>query len=128
MLRLALLLISFCFALYLLPFSRNKNVPPPGPKGLFFLGNAKQLARGKPWMWWTELSKRYGKHGHFPFSYAIFLMRFARLLRLIGDITRLTVPGQEIIVLHTLEAAQDLLVKRSSIYSDRPRMVMIGDM
>jgi hypothetical protein len=45
-----------------------------------------------------------------------------------GDIVRLKLPGNEMIVLKTLESVQDLFVKRSTIYSDRPRQVMTGEM
>ncbi len=41
----------------------------------------------------------------------------------VGDIVYVHVFGQPIILLNTLEMATDLLVKRSSIYSDRARMV-----
>jgi len=77
MLGLAILvaLISFCFALYLRPASRNKNVPP-GPKGQFLLGNTKQLPREKPWIWWTELSKQYGNHFP-PTSCRLFFVAFS---------------------------------------------------
>jgi hypothetical protein len=36
--------------------------------------------------------------------------------------------GRSIVVLNSVEAAVDLLEKRSSIYSDRPRFVMWVDM
>ncbi|KAH7320333.1 cytochrome P450 [Rhizoctonia solani] len=42
-----------------------------------------------------------------------------------SDIISITIPGQVIIVLNSQEAAEELLSKRSSIYSDRPKIPMI---
>lgn len=39
-----------------------------------------------------------------------------------------TLPGGPMIVLNTLKATKDLLDKRGSIYSDRPRMVLHMEM
>ncbi|KAG9100282.1 hypothetical protein FS749_015775 [Ceratobasidium sp. UAMH 11750] len=44
-----------------------------------------------------------------------------------SDIISFTVLGQVIIVLNSAEAAEDLLVKRSAIYSDRPELPMLND-
>ena len=41
-----------------------------------------------------------------------------------GDVNYVTVVGKPIIVLNSYQAARDLLEKRSSMYSGRPRMVM----
>jgi len=35
---------------------------------------------------------------------------------------------QHIVILSTLEAARDLLEKRGSIYSDRPRFVLLSEL
>ncbi|CAE6427681.1 unnamed protein product [Rhizoctonia solani] len=45
-------------------------------------------------------------------------------LELGSDIISITLPGQVIIVLNSQEAVDELLVKRSSIYSDRPYIPM----
>ncbi|KAG8758650.1 hypothetical protein FRC11_003301, partial [Ceratobasidium sp. 423] len=47
-------------------------------------------------------------------------------LELESDIISITIPGKVIIVLNSLEAADGLLAKRASIYSDRPYMPMIA--
>ena len=36
--------------------------------------------------------------------------------------------GQSMVILHSLQAARDLLDKRSSIYSDRPRFVLLSEL
>ncbi|KAL9710527.1 hypothetical protein Ac2012v2_006061 [Leucoagaricus gongylophorus] len=45
-----------------------------------------------------------------------------------GDVVRLTMFGQNMVVLNSLDAARDLLDKRSVIYSDRPRFVLFSDL
>ncbi|KAG8708698.1 hypothetical protein FRC11_006243 [Ceratobasidium sp. 423] len=47
-------------------------------------------------------------------------------LKLGSDIISVSLPGQVIIVLNSQEAVDELLVKRSSIYSDRPYIPMIS--
>ena len=46
----------------------------------------------------------------------------------IGDIVHVETFGNHVIYLNTIEAANELLDKRSTIYSSRPRMVMIPDL
>jgi hypothetical protein len=48
--------------------------------------------------------------------------------RLTGDVVSLSILGRSVIILNSAQAALDLLDKRSSIYSDRPHMVMAGDL
>ena len=38
------------------------------------------------------------------------------------------VAGKPTIILHTYKAATDLLDKRGHIYSDRPRLIMTGEL
>jgi hypothetical protein len=46
----------------------------------------------------------------------------------VGDVCSVSVGGQTIVVLNSAEAADDLMVKRSAIYSDRPTLVFGGEM
>ncbi len=48
--------------------------------------------------------------------------------RCTGDILHVQVLGQHIVVLNSLQSVRDLLEKRSSIYSDRPRFVLLSEM
>ncbi|THH10179.1 hypothetical protein EW146_g8452 [Bondarzewia mesenterica] len=75
---------------------------PPGPKGLPLIGNALQLG-SKQWLSFTEWKKTY------------------------GDVVYLSALGQPIVVLNSQKAAADLLDRRASIYSDRPRNIVAGD-
>ena len=45
-----------------------------------------------------------------------------------GDVIYLKIFGQSVVILHSLQAARDLLDKRSSIYSDRPRFVLLSEL
>ena len=45
-----------------------------------------------------------------------------------GDVVHLEIFGKHMIILNTFEAAQDLMEKRSAIYSDRPRFVMLAEL
>lgn len=45
-----------------------------------------------------------------------------------GDIVHVSLLGQPIVILGSLSHAKALLDKRSTIYSDRPRLVMGGDL
>ena len=44
-----------------------------------------------------------------------------------GDIVHLCIAGTHIVVLNTFDAVNDLLERRSTTYSDRPRMVMLKE-
>lgn len=74
---------------------------PPGPKPIPFVGNLHQLAHSRQWLQFYEWSKKYG-----PVMY-------------------LNMAGQPFVVLSSDKAAQDLLSRRGSQYSDRPRRVMV---
>ncbi|KAK0480333.1 cytochrome P450 [Armillaria novae-zelandiae] len=86
---------------YYLAASKSKALPP-GPRGLPILGNALQI-------WSSGL----------PFEQV-----FMKWSQSYGDVMLVTVPRRSIIVLNTCKAAEDLLDKRGSIYSDRPPMIM----
>ncbi|KAH9946329.1 cytochrome P450 [Epithele typhae] len=105
----ALVLIS-CLgcALWLRSRARRPNLPhPPGPPGLPLLGNLLDVPSPSafPWETYRGWSDKYG-----------------------SDIVRLTALGMNIVVTNTLEVTNELLDKRSSTYSDRPRMVMLGEL
>ncbi|KAG9022988.1 hypothetical protein FRB95_013875 [Tulasnella sp. JGI-2019a] len=57
-----------------------------------------------------------------PFAY--HWLTFSEWGRKYGPLTYLNIAGQSILVVNTQEVAIDLLEKRASIYSDRPRIVM----
>ncbi|KAH9483726.1 Cytochrome P450 monooxygenase COX2 [Psilocybe cubensis] len=74
---------------------------PPGPKGLPILGSALEMPREQPWLVYDQWFKVY------------------------GDMVYFEVLGQPFLVLGSLRRTTDLFDRRSSIYSDRPRMPML---
>lgn len=77
---------------------------PPGPQGLPIIGNALQMPRRLPWLEFHRMSSEYG-----PVMY-------------------MNLAGQSAIILSTYQAAHELLSARSALYSDRPRVVMAGEL
>ncbi|KAJ6487322.1 cytochrome P450 [Mycena vulgaris] len=73
-----------------------RNTLPPGPPRDPIIGNLRQMPSAKAPLVFHEWAKTY------------------------GDVMYLQIPGQSIIVLDSLHAAEDLLDNRSAIYSDRP--------
>ncbi|KAI9061908.1 cytochrome P450 [Trametes sanguinea] len=83
---------------------RRRQTLPPGPTGLPFFGSALQLP-------------------------ATFQERtFARWGLLYGDVVYVKFFNRPTLILNSIEAARDLLDKRSAKYSDRPRMVLFTEM
>ncbi|PPR07643.1 hypothetical protein CVT24_006545 [Panaeolus cyanescens] len=81
--------------------SRGSNYPP-GPKPRFISGNTHDVPQEKPWIGFANWTKKYGS----GFIY-------------------FTVFGTKFLVLNDHNVAFDLLDKRSTIYSDRPRSIML---
>ncbi|KAK7996650.1 hypothetical protein PG989_004690 [Apiospora arundinis] len=77
---------------------------PPGPKPLPLIGNLHQVPKSLQWLHFYHWSREY------------------------GPVMHLSMAGQPLILLSTNQAAQDLLSRRSAQYSDRPRMVMSGEL
>ncbi|PWY89157.1 cytochrome P450 [Aspergillus heteromorphus CBS 117.55] len=102
---LAGLSILWLLKLVLLPRQRSAAPLPPGPKGKPIIGNLADLSPpgAQEWKHWLGFKKLY------------------------GPISSLTILGQTIIVLNDKRSAFDLLDKRSTIYSSRPRMTFAGE-
>ncbi|PPQ92712.1 hypothetical protein CVT25_014019 [Psilocybe cyanescens] len=78
---------------------------PPGPKGYPLFGNVWDIPHDHSWLTYAKWAKKYN-----------------------SDVIHLNVFGAETIVLNSLKAATELLDKRSSNYSDRPRMIMANEL
>ncbi|KAJ8695766.1 hypothetical protein PTI98_005695 [Pleurotus ostreatus] len=102
------LAVLACAALYSQRHTRSGqlNLPlPPGPKKLPIIGNLLDAPSEFQWIQYHEWSKQYN-----------------------SDIIHLNVAGSSIVVIDTAEAANDLFDKRSSIYSSRPRFIMLNEL
>ncbi|KAK7443503.1 hypothetical protein VKT23_015676 [Stygiomarasmius scandens] len=90
-------------ALVVVWIARNaRRLPlPPGPRGLPIIGNVLDLQTTGSYLQFTEWKKKY------------------------GPIFSLNLLGQSVIVLNNHKVAGDLLDRRSTIYSDRPRFIVV---
>ncbi|KAI0767229.1 CyP450 monooxygenase [Fomes fomentarius] len=96
------LLVIGCVVLCIRIWARKRRLArlPPGPTPFPLVGNVLDIPRTISAREYRRLSEKY------------------------GDIAYLKVLGQSMVVLDTFEAASELLDRRSSNYSDRPRLVM----
>ncbi|KAF8189525.1 cytochrome P450 [Mycena galopus ATCC 62051] len=96
--------VGLGLVLYSLYSRRNQsNLPlPPGPKKSFLVGNVFDIPPTHPWETYMAWSREYNT-----------------------DILHLDLAGTSVVVLCSLKAAEDLLEKRSALYSDRPRLPML---
>lgn len=99
---LSLAFLGTLFILYLLS-RRSQPRLPPGPRPLPILGNLHQAPRKNSWL---EFKKWHEEH---------------------GPIVSFKLGQQVFVLLGTHKAAHDLLDKRSSIYSSRPRSIVAGE-
>ncbi|KAJ7059769.1 cytochrome P450 [Mycena amicta] len=103
----ALLAIALLVLLLRRVFFKNKRqLPlPPGPPKRLVFGNLFDFPPTKQWETFRHWSRKYK-----------------------SDILHLSVAEKSIIILSSARAINDLLEKKSSIYSDRPRMPMINEL
>ncbi|KAJ3555333.1 hypothetical protein NM688_g2635 [Phlebia brevispora] len=95
----AIFLVVFVVSWYA---EKRRRLPlPPGPKPLPFFGNLFDVPRSRPYLEYVKWAYRYD-----------------------SDVLFIQLPSQPAVILNTVEAARDLLDKRSSIYSDKPQTVM----
>ncbi|TFK64017.1 cytochrome P450 [Pluteus cervinus] len=99
---LAIAILSAFFITVIRLRSNSQHAMPPGPKGLPFIGNILQIPP-------------------FPF------LQFTEWKAKFGPILSLNLAGQPAIVISSLKVANDLLERRSGIYSDRPRFIVAGE-
>ncbi|KAF8342440.1 cytochrome P450 [Amanita rubescens] len=95
----SLLCLLFGLVVIFVLVSRKKSrLPyPPGPPPKPFIGNALDIPTDMPWVKYLEWSKRLN-----------------------SDIIHMTALGKHIVVLNKLEDINELMEKRSAIYSNRP--------
>ncbi|KAI0311565.1 cytochrome P450 [Amylostereum chailletii] len=81
--------------------SRRLHSTPPGPKPIPLMGNIFDMPTKCEWL------------------------TFSRWGDIYGDLVLVTIFGRRMIILNTAEVANELLEKRSSIYSDRPSFPLV---
>ncbi|KAF8218550.1 cytochrome P450 [Tricholoma matsutake] len=102
--------LSFALALYFyLKRHSDESIDrlplPPGPKKLPLIGNLLDMPKSLEWVTYHKWCKEFD-----------------------SEIIHLNVAGTSLVVLDTSEATTELLERRSSIYSDRPRMPMAKEL
>ncbi|KAJ8507987.1 hypothetical protein ONZ45_g9710 [Pleurotus djamor] len=100
-----LLLAFFSTLIFVSKSFTRKGTLPPGPPRLPVLGNLLQLTESESiWRPMTTWGQKY------------------------GPIISLSALGQPLMVLNSHKVASDLLDRRSSIYSDRPGNIVVGEL
>ncbi|KAJ7113937.1 cytochrome P450 [Mycena epipterygia] len=85
--------------------TRSRLPLPPGPKKLPLVGNLFDIPAERQWETYHQWSKE-----------------------LDSDIIHVDAAGTSIIVLSSMAAIRELFERRSSLYSDRPRMLMLNEL
>jgi len=98
--------------------SRNVAHKLPGPRPWPVVGNLFDMPRQTEWETFSNWAKTYGTP-----VLVTFLPEM--LTDHTGDVVYVNIVGRPMIILNTMEAANDLLVGRSSIYSDRPYFPLV---
>jgi hypothetical protein len=97
---------------------RRKGLPyPPRPPSWPIIGNFFDMPKDEPWIAYTDMSKKYGRHNILGTTGSPQLNR-----AFLGDIVYLRALSKAIVVLSSFSAIKDLLEKRGEYYSDRPSM------
>uniref|UniRef100_A0A0W0EY02 Putative cytochrome P450 n=1 Tax=Moniliophthora roreri TaxID=221103 RepID=A0A0W0EY02_MONRR len=91
-------------------FYKRRNASYPGPPGLPLIGNLLDLRSTQPLL--KHPGKAFHDWGRYYGSPAVSLR----------------IPGASLLVFNQNKDVQELLVKRSNIYTDRPRAVMLNEM
>ncbi|EKM55856.1 uncharacterized protein PHACADRAFT_256765 [Phanerochaete carnosa HHB-10118-sp] len=84
---------------------RRRHLLPPGPSGLPIIGNVWDIPKSFEWLAYDKWNRESD-----------------------SDIIHLRIFGASIIVINSAKAANELLNKRSTLYSDREDMVMLLDL
>lgn len=109
--------------LYFTRRNGSKLPKPPGPKPLPLVGNIFNLPAQQLWLTVTDWSKIYGGP-FFPSGFPFCGPDAPN----VGKVVYANVFGLGLVFLNTAEACSDLLDKRGTIYSDKPHLIMCGEL
>ncbi|KAF7377468.1 Cytochrome P450 [Mycena sanguinolenta] len=84
--------------------SKNPAPFPPGPKGLPILGNALDMPTSHPWITFSQWGEKY------------------------GGLVYLNALGKSLVIINDANYAVDILDKKARSSSDRPTLVMAGQL
>ena len=113
--------LAIAFAKHRRKLSLAQSIPfPPGPPADPIIGHLRHIPREYPWLTYSNWGKKWGDDN----SFRVILS----LTKTLGGIIYLNVLGKSMIVINDLKIARDLMDKRGSIYSDRPRLVLFCEM
>lgn len=104
-------------ALVAMKQNRVRGKLPPGPPIEPFIGSLRSMPSSHMWLTFTEWSKKWGN------ARLNRCLHFNRTYLLKGDVIYASVFGAPVIVLGSIDAARDLLDKKGSNFSSRPRSV-----
>lgn len=114
-------------ALVLIWTRSRKSSPyklPPGPSPEPLIGHLRIMPTEYQWKEFANWKKRWGTFVRiYPLIYVC-----SYSLKLIGDIIYVSIVGRPTVIVNSVEIARDLMDKRGANYSDRPRMVMHGEL
>jgi hypothetical protein len=95
---------------------------PPGPKGEWIFGNARQTPTERQWVAFAQWTEKYGAEITF------FFLWLECTHTGLGGYVFLKIFQSPYLVINSPKAAMDLLEKKSNIYSDRPVSTMATEL
>jgi hypothetical protein len=119
-------LISFQFLFFLVTKLKYRSLRlPPGPRGWPILGSFFEMPASFEWLHWSTFKELYGEY---IYHHSISITIQTDVLVMIGPVSSVTVLGKRVILLNSLKSCVDILEKKSSVSSGRPRMPFAGEL
>ena len=100
---------------------RRKGPMPPGPTGWPIIGNVLDVPVNHSWKTFAKWGERWGM------LHSTSILALVSQRSCVGDLMSIVLLGQPMVIINSYKHAYELLEKRSGIYSDRPHMIMAGD-